>query len=322
MSRGILRPPWHRGCGCVLPPLPTPAAGVEPLRDAVEAYARSQNLAAKVRLEGFGVAYRVVLYRGLEEGDATAEDMGAFLTGLHAEVTDEITGGEGLSVHVDLRWAGGDEDQALTAGLTSITDSARLEACVAIAVPVLVDGASQVDITDDTLSCYLGGEPAPQAVPDGGGRRVSWMLAAPASLPTSMLFKQVALGRLTATIEMRAGGDLSALPIDGLSDKAWEAGWTDLTVRDLAPGASVLIESGSPGRSGPLQVADVRGVLEQARSGSWARRIIFRGDVGTDDPGAAFDCADGALSVPDPMPSIDRMPLSAELSEGLLRDLG
>ena len=322
VSRGILRPPWHQGCGCVLPPLPTPAAGVEPLRDAVEAYARSQNLAATVRLEGFGVASRVVLYRGPEEGDATAEDMGAFLTGLHAEVTDEITGGEGLSVHVDLRWAGGDEDQVLTAGLTSITDSARLEACVAIAVPVLVDGAGQVDITDDTLSCYLGGEPAPQAVPDGGGRRVSWMLAAPANLPTSMLFKQVALGRLTATIEMRAGGDLSALPIDGLSDKAWEAGWTDLTVRDLAPGASVLIESGSEGRSGPLQVADVRGVLEQARSGSWARRIIFRGDVGTDDPGAAFDCADGALSVPDPMPSIDRMPLSAELSEGLLRDLG
>ena len=57
-----------------MPPLPTPAAGAEPLRDAVEAYARSQNLAAKVKLEGFGVAYRVALYRGPEEGDATAED--------------------------------------------------------------------------------------------------------------------------------------------------------------------------------------------------------------------------------------------------------
>ena len=162
--------------------------------------------------------------------------MGAFLTGLHAEVSDEIAGGQGLSVDVDLRWTSGGEDQALTAGLTGATDSARLGACVAIAVPVLVDGAGQADITDDTLSCYL--------------------------------------------------------------------------------------ESSSQGRSGPLQVADVRGVLEQARSGSWARRIIFRGDVGTDDPGAAFDCDDGALSVPDPMPTIDGMPLSAELSEGLLRDLG
>lgn len=305
-----------------MPPPPSPAAGVESLRDAVEAYARSRSLAATTRLEGAGVASKVVLYRRSEEGDADAEDMGAFLTGLHAEVSDEIAGGQGLSVDVDLRWTSGGEDQALTAGLTGATDSARLGACVAIAVPVLVDGAGQGDITDDTLSCYLGGDPAPQAVPDGRGRRVGWMLAAPASLPESVLFKQVALSHLTATIEMRAGGDLSALPIDSLSDKSWEAGWTDLTVQDLAPGASVLVESSSQGRSGPLQVADVRGVLEQARSGSWARRIIFRGDVGTDDPGAAFDCDDGALSVPDPMPTIDGMPLSAELSEGLLRDLG
>lgn len=86
-----------------MPPSPSPAAGVESLRDAVEAYARSRSLAATARLEGAGVASKVVLYRSSEEGDADAEDMGAFLTGLHAEVSDEIAGGQGLSVDVDLR---------------------------------------------------------------------------------------------------------------------------------------------------------------------------------------------------------------------------
>ena len=85
------------------------------------------------------------------------------LTGLHADVADELAGGDGLSVDVDLHWRypGHDEGdkRLLTATLTGATDSDRLQACTAIAVPLLTDKAEQVVIADDALSVYLAGVP-------------------------------------------------------------------------------------------------------------------------------------------------------------------
>ena len=66
-----------------------------------------------------------------------------------------------------------------------------------------------------------------------------------------------------------------------------------------------------------MWIDDVRGVLEQARSGSWARRIIFEGDARTGGPGALFDCDDGVLSMPDPAFTVlenIRVRLTAKLS--------
>ena len=235
--------------------------------------------------------------------------------------------GAGLSVDVDLHWRypGRDEGdkRLLTAKLKGATDSDRLRACTAIAVPLLTDKAEQVVIADDALSVYLAGVPVPGAVPGGRGRRADWALAAPQSLPEGVLLSQTSLSYICVTIEMRAGGDLSGMPIDDLSARALDAGWGSLKVRDLAPGAGLVVRNGSGWRSGSLRIDDVRGVLEQARSGSWARRIVFEGDARTGGPGALFDCDDGVLSVPDPAPAIDDdIEVSVPLSQELLRALG
>ena len=167
------------------------------------------------------------------------------------------------------------------------------------------------------------GIPVPQSAPGGGGRRADWALTAPQSLPEGVLLSQASLSYICVTIEMRAGGDLSGVPIDDLSARALDAGWGSLKVRDLAPGAGLVVENGFGERSGPLRIDDVRGVLEQARSGSWARRVVFEGDARTGDPGALFDCDDGVLSVPDPAPAIDDdIEVSVPLSQELLRALG
>ena len=314
-------------CRCATPPPPSPAPGIEPLRSAVEAYADSQNLDADVRVkDAGGVASTVGLEAGLRDLD-DPQTVVSLLTGLHADVADELAGGDGLSVDVDLHWRypGRDEGdkRLLTAKLKGATDSDRLRACTAIAVPLLTDKAEQVVIADDALSVYLVGVPVPGAVPNGRGRRADWALAAPQSLPEGVLLSQTSLSYICVTVEMRAGGDLSGVPIDDLSARALDAGWGSLEVRDLAPGAYVVVENGSGRRSGPLRIDDVRGVLEQARSGSWARRIVFEGDARTGDPGALFDCDDGVLSAPDPAPAIDDdIEVSVPLSQELLRALG
>lgn len=314
-------------CRCATPPPPSPAPGLESLRSAVEAYADSQNLAAVVRVKDIsGVASTIGLEAGLRDL-ADPQAVVPLLTGLHADVADELAGGDGLSVDVDLHWRypGHDEGdkRLLTATLTGATDSDRLQACTAIAVPLLTDKAEQVVIADDALSVYLAGVPVPGAVPGGRGRRADWALAAPQSLPEGVLLSQTSLSYICVTIEMRAGGDLSGMPIDDLSARALDAGWGSLKVRDLAPGAGLVVRNGSGWRSGSLRIDDVRGVLEQARSGSWARRIVFEGDARTGGPGALFDCDDGVLSVPDPAPAIDDdIEVSVPLSQELLRALG
>ena len=314
-------------CQCAPPPSPSPAPGLESLRSAVEAYADSQNLAAVVRVKDIsGVASTIGLEAGLRDL-ADPQTVVPLLTGLHADVADELAGGDGLSVDVDLHWRypGRDEGdkRLLTAKLKGATDSDRLQACTAIAVPLLTDKAEQVVIADDALSVYLVGVPVPGAVPNGRGRRADWALAAPQSLPEGVLLSQVSLSYICVTIEMRAGGDLSGMPIDDLSARALDVGWGSLKVRDLAPGAGLVVRNGSGWRSGPLRIDDVRGVLEQARSGSWARRIVFEGDARTGGPGALFDCDNGVLSVPDPPPAIDDdIEVSVPLSQELLRALG
>lgn len=314
-------------CRCATPPPPSPAPGLESLHSAVEAYADSQNLAAVVRVkDAGGVASTVGLEAGLRDLD-DPQTVVSLLTGLHADVADELAGGDGLSVDVDLHWRypGRDEGdkRLLTAKLKGATDSDRLRACTAIAVPLLTDKAEQVVIADDALSVYLVGVPVPGAVPNGRGRRADWALAAPQSLPEGVLLSQVSLSYICVTIEMRAGGDLSGMPIDDLSARALDVGWGSLKVRDLAPGAGLVVRNGSGWRSGPLRINDVRGVLEQARSGSWARRVVFEGDARTGGPGALFDCDDGVLSVPDPAPAIDdAIEVSVPLSQELLRALG
>ena len=314
-------------CRCATPPPPSPAPGIEPLRSAVEAYADSQNLDADVRVkDAGGVASTIGLEASLRD-PTDPQTAIPLLTGLHADVADELAGGDGLSVDVDLHWRypGRDEGdkRLLTAKLKGATDSDRLRACTAIAVPLLTDKAEQVVIADDALSVYLVGVPVPGAVPNGRGRRADWALAAPQSLPEGVLLSQTSLSYICVTVEMRAGGDLSGVPIDDLSARALDAGWGSLEVRDLAPGAGLVVRNGSGRRSGPLRIDDVRGVLEQARSGSWARRIVFEGDARTGDPGALFDCDDGVLSVPDPAPAIDDdIEVSVPLSQELLRALG
>lgn len=314
-------------CRCAPPPPPSPAPGLESLHSAVEAYADSQNLAAVVRVKDIsGVASTIGLEAGLRDL-ADPQTVVSLLTGLHADVADELAGGDGLSVDVDLHWRypGRDEGdkRLLTAKLKGATDSDRLQACTAIAVPLLTDKAEQVVIADDALSVYLVGVPVPGAVPNGRGRRADWALAAPQSLPEGVLLSQVSLSYICVTIEMRAGGDLSGMPIDDLSARALDVGWGSLKVRDLAPGAGLVVRNGSGWRSGPLRINDVRGVLEQARSGSWARRIVFEGDARTGGPGALFDCDNGVLSVPDPAPAIDdAIEVSVPLSQELLRALG
>ena len=314
-------------CRCATPPPPSPAPGIEPLRSAVEAYADSQNLDADVRVkDAGGVASTVGLEASLRD-PADPQTAIPLLTGLHADVADELAGGDGLSVDVDLHWRypGRDEGdkRLLTAKLKGATDSDRLQACTAIAVPLLTDKAEQVVIADDALSVYLVGVPVPGAVPNGRGRRADWALAAPQSLPEGVLLSQVSLSYICVTIEMRAGGDLSGMPIDDLSARALDVGWGSLKVRDLAPGAGLVVRKGSGWRSGPLRIDDVRGVLEQARSGSWARRVVFEGDARTGGPGALFDCDNGVLSVPDPAPAIDdAIEVSVPLSQELLRALG
>ena len=313
-------------CRCAPPPPPSPAPGLESLHSAVEAYADSQNLAAVVRVKDIsGVASTIGLEAGLRD-PADPQTAIPLLTGLHADVADELAGGDGLSVDVDLHWRypGRDEGdkRLLTAKLKGATDSDRLRACTAIAVPLLTDKAEQVVIADDALSVYLVGVPVPGAVPNGRGRRADWALAAPQSLPEGVLLSQVSLSYICVTIEMRAGGDLSGMPIDDLSARALDVGWGSLKVRDLAPGAGLVVRNGSGWRSGPLRINDVRGVLEQARSGSWARRVVFEGDARTGGPGALFDCDDGVLSVPDPAPAIDDIEVSVPLSQELLRALG
>ena len=314
-------------CRCATPPPPSPAPGIEPLRSAVEAYADSQNLDADVRVkDAGGVASTIGLEASLRD-PADPQTAIPLLTGLHADVADELAGGDGLSVDVDLRWrypGRGEEDKRLlSAALTSATDPDRLRACAAIAVPLLADEAEEAAIVDDALSVYLVGIPVPKSAPSGGGRRADWALTAPQSLPEGVLLSQTSLSYICVTIEMRAGGDLSGVPIDDLSARALDAGWGSLEVRDLAPGAYVVVENGFGERSGPLRIDDVRGVLEQARSGSWARRVVFEGDARTGDPGALFDCDDGVLSVPDPAPAIDDdIEVSVPLSQELLRALG
>ena len=290
-------------CRCAPPPPPSPAPGLESLRSAVEAYADSQNLAAVVRVKDIsGVASTIGLEAGLRDL-ADPQAVVPLLTGLHADVADELAGGDGLSVDVDLHWRYPGRDEG----------DKRL----------LTDKAEQVVIADDALSVYLAGVPVPGAVPGGRGRRADWALAAPQSLPEGVLLSQASLSYICVTIEMRAGGDLSGMPIDDLSARALDAGWGSLTVRDLAPGAGLVVRNGSGWRSGSLRIDDVRGVLEQARSGSWARRIVFEGDARTGDPGALFDCDDGVLSVPDPAPAIDDdIEVSVPLSQELLRALG
>ena len=314
-------------CQCATPPPPSPAPGIEPLRSAVEAYADSQNLDAVVRVKDIsGVASTIGLEAGLRDL-ADPQAVVPLLTGLHADVADELAGGDGLSVDVDLRWrypGRGEEDKRLlSAALTSATDPDRLRACAAIAVPLLADEAEEAAIVDDALSVYLVGIPVPKSAPSGGGRRADWALTAPQSLPEGVLLSQTSLSYICVTIEMRAGGDLSGMPIDDLSARALDAGWGSLTVRDLAPGAGLVVRNGSGRRSGSLRIDDVRGVLEQARSGSWARRVVFEGDARTGDPGALFDCDDGVLSAPDPAPAIDDdIEVSVPLSQELLRALG
>lgn len=314
-------------CRCATPPPPSPAPGLESLRSAVEAYADSQNLDADVRVEDAGgVASTIGLEASLRD-PADPQTAIPLLTGLHADVADELAGGGGLSVDVDLRWrypGRGEEDKRLlSAALTSATDPDRLQSCAAIAVPLLADEAEEAAIVDDALSVYLVGIPVPQSAPGGGGRRADWALTAPQSLPEGVLLSQTSLSYICVTIEMRAGGDLSGVPIDDLSARALDAGWGSLKVRDLAPGAGLVVENGFGERSGPLRIDDVRGVLEQARSGSWARRVVFEGDARTGDPGALFDCDDGVLSVPDPAPAIDDdIEVSVPLSQELLRALG
>lgn len=314
-------------CRCATPPPPSPAPGLESLRSAVEAYADSQNLAAVVRVKDIsGVASTIGLEAGLRDL-ADPQAVVPLLTGLHADVADELAGGDGLSVDVDLRWrypGRGEEDKRLlSAALTSATDPDRLQSCAAIAVPLLADEAEEAAIVDDALSVYLVGIPVPQSAPGGGGRRADWALTAPQSLPEGVLLSQTSLSYICVTIEMRAGGDLSGVPIDDLSARALDAGWGSLKVRDLAPGAGLVVRNGSGWRSGSLRIDDVRGVLEQARSGSWARRIVFEGDARTGGPGALFDCDDGVLSVPDPAPAIDDdIEVSVPLSQELLRALG
>lgn len=314
-------------CRCAPPPPPSPAPGLESLRSAVEAYADSQNLDADVRVEDAGgVASTIGLEASLRD-PADPQTAIPLLTGLHADVADELAGGGGLSVDVDLRWrypGRGEEDKRLlSAALTSATDPDRLQSCAAIAVPLLADEAEEAAIVDDALSVYLVGIPVPQSAPGGGGRRADWALTAPQSLPEGVLLSQTSLSYICVTIEMRAGGDLSGVPIDDLSARALDAGWGSLKVRDLAPGAGLVVENGFGERSGPLRIDDVRGVLEQARSGSWARRVVFEGDARTGDPGALFDCDDGVLSVPDPAPAIDDdIEVSVPLSQELLRALG
>ena len=314
-------------CQCATPPPPSPAPGLESLRSAVEAYADSQDLDADVRVkDAGGVASTVGLEASLRD-PADPQTAIPLLTGLHADVADELAGGDGLSVDVDLRWrypGRGEEDKRLlSAALTSATDPDRLRACAAIAVPLLADEAEEAAIVDDALSVYLVGIPVPKSAPSGGGRRADWALTAPQSLPEGVLLSQTSLSYICVTIEMRAGGDLSGVPIDDLSARALDAGWGSLEVRDLAPGAYVVVENGFGERSGPLRIDDVRGVLEQARSGSWARRVVFEGDARTGDPGALFDCDDGVLSAPDPAPAIDDdIEVSVPLSQELLRALG
>ena len=65
-------------------------------------------------------------------------------------------------------------------------------------------------------------------------RRADWALTAPQSLPEGVLLSQASLSYICVTIEMRAGGDLSGVPIDDLSARALDAGWGSLKVRDLA----------------------------------------------------------------------------------------
>lgn len=314
-------------CRCAPPPPPSPAPGLESLRSAVEVYADSQNLDADVRVkDAGGVASTIGLEASLRD-PADPQTAIPLLTGLHADVADELAGGGGLSVDVDLRWrypGRGEEDKRLlSVALTSATDPDRLQSCAAIAVPLLADEAEEAAIVDDALSVYLVGIPVPQSAPGGGGRRADWALTAPQSLPEGVLLSQASLSYICVTIEMRAGGDLSGVPIDDLSARALDAGWGSLKVRDLAPGAGLVVENGFGERSGPLRIDDVRGVLEQARSGSWARRVVFEGDARTGDPGALFDCDDGVLSVPDPVPAIDDdIEVSVPLSQELLRALG
>ena len=107
---------------CATPPPPSPAPGLESLRSAVEAYADSQNLAAVVRVKDIsGVASTIGLEAGLRDL-ADPQAVVPLLTGLHADVADELAGGDGLSVDVDLHWRypGRDEGdkRLLTATLT------------------------------------------------------------------------------------------------------------------------------------------------------------------------------------------------------------
>lgn len=205
----------------------------------------------------------------------------------------------------------------LNAEIVSATDHDVLAACMSVAGDALDGGTNSATLTGETLALRH-----PDPDDDGLLDPAVWLTAAPGSLPASVVLEQQRdhVGDYVLTTRMAAGDDMSEVPLADLAAAARDLRWDKTTVDSVEGGAVVrLSESTEPRSDGSVGAEDLRGVLDLARTGTWARWILADGGEGY--RGVIFECTDGALSVPEAVPVLAGPGISLERSREVLAEL-
>lgn len=320
----------NRPCPCPPPPPPTPVPGLAELRAAVTRFNTEHGWAGvdisednRSGWSSASVQASLQVTGDLDE-NVTPTQMATFVVGLH-EAVDGLLVPPGsdtvpLRVRVELRSRRRSQDTGITAEIASATDHDVLAACMSVASEALDSGTNSAALTGETLALR-------HPDPDGGGLLdpAVWLLAAPASLPAGVVLEQQRDydGNCVLITRMMAGDDMSEVPLADLAEAACGLRWYEATVESAEAGAVVRLsepEGAGPRSDQPLGVEDLRGVLELARTGTWARWILAEGGDGY--RGVVFECTDGTLSVPEVVPALAGTGISLERSREVLAELG
>ena len=319
----------NRPCSCPAPPPPTPAPGLAELRAAVTRFNTEHGWAgveisedSRSGWSSSSVQASLQVTGDLDES-VTPTQMAAFVVGLHEAVDGLLVvpdpAASPLFVGVGLSSGRSLQRKDLNAEIVSATDHDVLAACMSVASEALDGGTNSATLTGETLALR---HPDPD---DEGGLLdpAVWLTAAPASLPASVVLEQQRdhVGNYVLTTRMAAGDDMSEVPLADLAAAARDLLWDKTTVDSVEGGAVVrLSESTEPRSDGRLAAEDLRGVLDLARTGTWARWILAEGGHGY--RGVVFECADGALCVPEAVPVLAGPGVSLERSREVLAELG
>ncbi|MCR2052589.1 hypothetical protein NSA19_06960 [Actinomyces bowdenii] len=324
----------NRPCPCPLPPPPTPAPGLAELRAAVTRFNTEHgwtgvNISEDNRSGWSSSSVQASLQVTGDLGETvTPTRMAAFVVGLH-EAVDGLLLPPGpaavpLTARVVLSCGKSGQTKDLDAEIVSDTDHDVLAACMSVAGDALDDGAASAQLAGETLALR---HPDPDS--DHDDNRLLdpavWLLAAPASLPAGVVLEQgrddIASGEFITRIV--AGDDMSQVPLADLAVVARGLRWNETTVESTPAGAVVRLSQvldTEPRSHRPPGVADLRGVLDLARTGTWARWILAEGGDGY--RGVVFECTDGTLSVPEVVPALAGTGISLERSREVLAELG